>query len=198
MLFRSWGNIIKDFFGKGVFPHYTSFFLELPFRKLILSPKQLANRLHLKKDYHVLEIGPGPGYFSVEVAKRLSQGHLDLLDIQKEMLEKAKRKIVKLGLTNVTFTQGDATNLPYNDSTFDVVFLVAVLGEIPKPSLCISEIHRVLKPHGILSITEQPGDPDFLPMPRVKKLAEKHGFRVIEQYGKGKNYTLNFIKTTQL
>ena len=110
------------------------------------------------------------------------------------MLEKAKRKIIKAGLTNVTFTQGDATNLPYSDNTFDVVFLVAVLGEISNPFMCISEIHRVLKPYGLLSITEQPGDPDFSPMPVAKKLVKKtwiHSYRATWQ---GKNYTLNFIK----
>ena len=59
-------------------------------RKFILSPRKLADRLHLKEDSQVLEIGPGPGYFSVEVARRVPHGHLELFDIQQEMLEKAR------------------------------------------------------------------------------------------------------------
>ncbi len=66
MFFRKIIDVINNVFSKGVFPHSTSFLLKMPFRKLILSPKELANRLHLKKDYQVLEIAPGPGYFSIE------------------------------------------------------------------------------------------------------------------------------------
>ena len=62
-------------------------------QRLILSPKKLADRLHLKEDFNVLEIDPGSGYFSVEVARCIPQGHLELFDLQKEMLEKARHKI---------------------------------------------------------------------------------------------------------
>ena len=43
-----------------------------PLRKLILSPKKLAGRLDLRQDSRVLELGPGPGFFSPEVARRIS------------------------------------------------------------------------------------------------------------------------------
>ncbi|MCU4139097.1 MAG: Ubiquinone/menaquinone biosynthesis C-methylase UbiE/MenG [Thermodesulfobacteria bacterium] len=99
-------------------------------RRLILSPQKLADRLHLKENFNVLEIGPGPGYFSVEVAWRIPHGHLELFDIQQEMLEKARRKLEVAGLHNVGFTQGDAVDLPFDENEFDVVFLVAVLGEV--------------------------------------------------------------------
>jgi ubiquinone/menaquinone biosynthesis C-methylase UbiE len=55
-------------------------------RRLVLSPEKLADCLHPDEAARVLEIGPGPGYFSVEVARRLSQGRLDLFDLQREML----------------------------------------------------------------------------------------------------------------
>jgi ubiquinone/menaquinone biosynthesis C-methylase UbiE len=142
----------------------------------------------------VLEIGPGSGYFSVEVAQRIPQGHLELFDLQQEMLEKARRKIESAGLNNVGFTQGDATNLPYGKNEFDVVFLAAVLGEISNPEACLQGIYKILRPSGLLSITEQPGDPDFLPLSVVRSLAEKQGFEFIECYGSKKNYTANFRK----
>jgi len=85
-----------------------------------------------------------------------------LPDIQKEMLEKARCKIEKARLHNVGFTQGDAVDLPFGENEFDVVFLVAVLGEVSDPEACLQSIYKVLCPLGLLSITEQPGDPDFL------------------------------------
>ncbi|HEC87670.1 MAG TPA: methyltransferase domain-containing protein, partial [Thermoplasmatales archaeon] len=187
-------GILSRFFGKGIYPSQISFWLDFPLRRLILSPKKLADRLYLKEDFKVLEIGPGPGYFSVEVARRIPQGHLELFDLQKEMLEKARHKIESAGLHNVGFTQGDAIDLPFDENEFDVVFLVAVLGEVSNKERCLGAIYRILKPSGLLSITEQPGDPDFLPLPVVRSLAEKQGFEFVESYGKKKNYTVNFRK----
>ncbi len=182
------------FFGRGVCPYQLSFILDLALRRLILSPEELADRLHLREDSRVLEVGSGSGYFSVEVARRLPRGHLELLDIQPEMLRKAGRKIEAAGLDNVGFTQGDATSLPFDGGEFDVAFLVAVLGEVPDPSACLREIYRVLRPSGLLSVTEQPGDPDFLPLPVVRSLAEQQGFEFIESYGRGRNFTASFRK----
>jgi len=98
------------------------------------------------------------------------------------------------GLHNVGFTQGDTCSLPYGEGKFDVVFLVAVLGETPNPAACLQGIYRTLRPAGLLSITEQPGDPDFMPLPTVRTLAEQEGFEFVESYSRGKNYTANFSK----
>jgi len=191
-------GILRRFFGKGIYPSQISFWLDFPLRRLILSPKKLADRLHLKEDFKVLEIGPGSGYFSVEVARRIPQGHLELFDIQQEMLEKAHHKIESAGLHNIGFTQGDAVALPFDENEFDVVFLVAVLGEVSDKERCLGAIYRILKPSGLLSITEQPGDPDFLSLSVVRSLAEKQGFEFVESYGKKKNYTANFRKPEQM
>jgi hypothetical protein len=56
----------------------------------------------------------------------------------------------------------------------------------------LRELYRLLRPQGLLSITEQPGDPDFTPMPEVQILVEKEGFHLEKTYGRGKNYTINF------
>ena len=189
-----WMQIVKRFFGKGICPYQLSFVLDSTLRKFILSPSLLANRLRLKEDSQVLEIGPGSGYFSVEVARRIPQGSLQLFDLQRKMLEKARRKLRKAGFRNVRFTQGDACALPFYNETFDVVFLVAVLGEVPDAAACLRGIYNTLRPSGLLSVTEQPGDPDFLPLRVVRSLAEQQGFEFVESYGKKKNYTANFRK----
>ena len=98
---------------------------------------------------------------------------------------------------NVGFTQGDAIDLPFDENEFDVVFLVAVLGEVSDKERCLGAIYRILKPSGLLSITEQLGDPDFLPLSVVRSLAEKQGFEFVESYGKKKDYTANFRKPDQ-
>ncbi len=187
-------EILHRFFKKGVFPPQLSVALELPWRKFILSPRTLADRLHLKNDFRVLEIGPGPGYFSVEIARRVPQGHLELFDLQHKMLKKARRKINLANLNNVGFVVGNANDLPYGKDKFDAVVLVAVLGEVADKEACLRGIFNILRPSGLLSVTEQPGDPDFLPFHIVRSLAQKQGFDFVEQFGKKKNYTANFIK----
>jgi len=90
--------------------------------------------------------------------------------------------------------QANGTALPFRSGAWDCVFLVAVLGEVPDPRSCVREIHRLLRPGGLLSLTEQPGDPDFIALPDARKLVEGAGFRLEKVYGGGKNYTLNFRK----
>lgn len=64
-----------------------------PFREFLLSQKKMIKRLELKKDYAVLEIGPGPGYYSPAVAKAIPKGRLTLMDIQIEMLTRNKKSV---------------------------------------------------------------------------------------------------------
>lgn len=168
-----------------------------PLRRLILSPKKLIHRLDLTPDSTVLELGPGPGYFSLEIARFLTKGQLVLVDTQQEMLDMARERLEKNGVSNVGYRKGDACQLPAENGSFDLVFLVAVLGEVADRAACLKEIHRVLRPHGKLSLTEQFGDPDYIPMSENVALVQKAGFQLQEKYGVRFNYTLNFTVAEQ-
>jgi ubiquinone/menaquinone biosynthesis C-methylase UbiE len=190
-----WASSIKNALMRGVFPHELTFFLELPWRNVILSPQKLVARLALTATSHVLEVGVGSGFYSVEVARRVSNGHLELLDLQPEMLKKARQKLEAEGLSNVGYTLSDADKLPFKDDSFDMLFLVAVLGEVANQKAFLSEARRVLKPEGILSISEHLPDPDFSPFAKVKSLVEKEGFEFHKRYGVKWSYTVNFRKS---
>ncbi len=195
MTVNRWASAFKNAFGRGVFPHQMSFVLDLPLRNIVLSPRKLVPRLALTATSHVLEVGAGSGFYSVEVARRVSKGHLELLDLQPEMLKKARQKLEAKGSPHAGYTLADAGKLPFKEHSFDVIFLVTVLGEIADQKAFVSEAHRVLKPEGILSISEHHPDPDFSPFTEVKLLVEKEGFEVSERYGAKWNYTVNFKKS---
>jgi ubiquinone/menaquinone biosynthesis C-methylase UbiE len=192
MRWAEFKDILKRGAGRGTCPHQLAFLLEFGLRRFILSPDRLAERLELEEAARVLELGPGPGYFSSAVARRIPGGYLMLVDLQREMLQKARAKLARAGLGNVGFVQANAAALPVRSGAWDCVFLVAVLGEVSDPRSCLREIHRVLRPGGLLSLTEQPGDPDFIALPDARELVEGVGFRLEKVYGGGKNYTASF------
>ncbi|QIN84518.1 methyltransferase domain-containing protein [Rubrobacter tropicus] len=65
--------------------------------------------------------------------------------------------------------------MPFPDDGFDVVFLVDVVGEIPDKPAFFGECARVLKPGGVLAVTEQISDPDFHLPSSVRTLAAAAG-----------------------
>ncbi len=190
-----WQDVFKRLAGRGIYPHELAFLLDIPLRKLILSPHKIADHLHLTAGMRVLEIGPGPGYFSGAIARRIPAGQLTLLDIQLEMLRKNHRKLTRAGIHNAHWVQGTADALPFRPEAFDVVFLVTVLGEVPKPGQCLLAIHSALRSGGLLSITEMQGDPDALSRDKVCLMAQQCGFDYLEMFPRFKGFTLNFRKS---
>lgn len=184
-------SVWKNAFGRGVFPHQMAWFLDLPGRGVIMSAHMLAERLPVKPDARVLEIGPGSGYYSVAVAKRIPQGELTLLDIQQEMLEKSATKLRAAGMTHFVTKQSDGKTLPFADNSFDALFMVTVFGEIEAQASFLHEASRVLKPGGVLSITEHHPDSDFETAEQVIATLRQHGFVSLQKLGWRWAYTLN-------
>ena len=184
----------NSFSGKGVFPPKYAFTLLIPFRNIFLSPKELIRRLDLKDDHTVLEIGPGPGYFSVKTAQILKNGKLILLDIQQEMLDFAKKRLKKRKIENVEYILCNGVNFDLENESFDRVFMVTVIGEIENKGNYLREIHRILKNDGLLSISELAGDPDKLSIEELKSLVSANGFKESGFFGSKFNYTMNFKK----
>jgi ubiquinone/menaquinone biosynthesis C-methylase UbiE len=179
--------------GRGAdhFPHQLWFIMDNPLRRLLVHPRQLIDRLELSGSEDVLEVGPGPGLFSVELARRLTSGRLELLELQPEMLAMARRKLDRTGLRNVGFHVGDAGGrFPFPDSCFDVAFLAAVLGEVTDKPACLRSLARVLRPGGLLVVQEFFPDPDRMRVPEIRWLAEPASFRFIGAQGRPWNYTV--------
>ena len=170
--------------GKSPFPHQAAFLINNPVRRALTKPVRIIDKLGLTGSERVLELGPGPGFYSVEIARRLAGGRLELFDIQPEMLEKARHQLERANLTNVGFTTGQASDgFPFPENTFDVAFLSAVIGEVPDKPACIRALGRVLKPGGRLVFVEMFPDPDRLSVRQLRDLAEPEGFQFAEATG---------------
>lgn len=187
-------SVIERFAKKGVFPYQFAFTLLIPIRNIFLSPQKLIERLELKEGDNVLEVGAGPGYFSLKVAKFLKNGRLTLSDIQQEMLDIAKKRLAKRKVENVNYYLCNGIKFEIEGNKFDVVYMVTVLGEIENQKEYIGEFYRMLKPNGVLSISEQGGDPDKMSVEEIKELLKDFNFEFYKLYGTKNNFTINFKK----
>jgi ubiquinone/menaquinone biosynthesis C-methylase UbiE len=98
-------------------------------------------------------------------------------------------------LDNVETHVAGAYDLPIEDESVDRAFLITVLPEIPHHYRALDELKRVLKPGGLLSITEEFLDPDYAFPFETVQLVEEDGFSRERFYGNFWVYTLNFGKS---
>ena len=165
----------------------------------VQAPHPLITRSRLREalDPHpgerVLEVGPGTGYYALEVAEWIGpDGQLEIFDLQPEMLDHTLRRSGERGLANVTATQGDATRLPFDDAKFDAAYLVTVLGEVPDQDAALRELRRVLKPGGRLVVGEVALDPHVVFPGPLRRRAETAGLRFDRQVGSSVGYFARF------
>lgn len=172
MTVSTWKDVWRRFSGRGVYPHQLAAMLLFPLRRIVLSPEKLVQHLRLTPNSRVLEVGPGPGFFSIHVARAVPQGRLELVDIQLEMLQKARGRLRRAGVRNAGCAQANGVALPFRAGSFDVAFLVAVLGEVRDPNACLASVTDVLRPGGLLAVAELPGDPDALTVEQLQAVTQ--------------------------
>ena len=100
----------------------------------------------------VLEIAPGPGYFSVEMA-RLGRVHVSALDISRTFVEITSENATRAGV-DVSVRWGDASRMPFADTSFDLVICQAAFKNFSRPQAAVNEMFRVLRPGGVARIQD--------------------------------------------
>jgi ubiquinone/menaquinone biosynthesis C-methylase UbiE len=142
----------------------------------------------------VLEIGPGVGYYSLDLAAALAPGgRLDLLDIQEPMLQAVMQRAAERGVGGITPHLGDAQASPFPAATFDAILTVATLGEIPDHAQALREMHRVLKPTGHLIVGEGQPDPHMVTREALAVLADTAGFTIAQWEGNALGYVARLV-----
>lgn len=140
--------------------------------------------LDLSPGMHVLDAGCGPGRLTIPIAQAVGpQGTVLAVDIQPEMLRRARTKAARASVANVQFLHAGLGEAKLPRSLFDRAVLVTVIGEIPDRLAALREIYSVTKPGGFLLVNEVMGDPHYQSIRRVKDLAEEAGFRPGAIYG---------------
>ena len=168
-------------------PYGQRFWVEAPHP--LITRRRLRDVLEPEPGERILEIGPGTGYYTLDLAEWVrSEGSVEIFDLQQEMLDHTMRRVAERGLENVTATQGDAQRLPYEDDAFDACVLITVLGEIPQQETALREIARVLKPDGRLVVGELFGDPHYVAPGPLERRATSGGLRLESRNGPAIGY----------
>jgi ubiquinone/menaquinone biosynthesis C-methylase UbiE len=163
-------------------PYGQRFWVEAPHP--VITRDRLRSILRPEPGERILEIGPGVGYYTLDMAGWVGpEGRVEIFDLQQKFLDHTAARASEQGLTNVIPTQGDATALPYEDDLMDAVALTAVLGEIPDPVAALREIARVLKPDGRLIVGELFGDPHFTTIGSLASQSAEAGLSLEDRSG---------------
>ncbi len=135
---------------------------------------------------HVLEVAPGPGYLSIELAQ-LGKYQVTGLDISRTFVEIARTNARQAGV-QVDFRHGNAADMPFADETFDFIICTAAFKNFAQPVRAIAEMYRVLRPGGQALIVDLRRDAsraavdqmvDEMGLNRVNALLTKWAFKLM-------------------
>ncbi len=123
-------------------------------RDLLLPREKVLQEVEILPGYQVLDYGCGPGSYSLLAAQKVGDsGRVFALDIHPLAVKQVKKAALKKGLDNVETILSDcATGLA--DGSIDLILLFDILHGLNKPDEVLNELHRVLKPRGVLAFND--------------------------------------------
>lgn len=182
-------------FHKFPMPQWMANLIDNPFRRKIQPPGETAIQHGIKPGMRVLEVGPGNGTYTLAAAQQVvPKGELVTIDIEPKMIERVRNKIEAKNITNIDARVADVYDLPFENSSFDLIYMIAVINEIPDIPKALVEFHRVLKPSGSLVFSEIILDPDYPLAATLTRKVQSANFRLKEKIGNFFYYTLIFEK----
>ena len=124
--------------------------------------KHVMSTMNVQKGSKALDVCCGTADWTIALSEAVgSKGQVTGLDFSENMLEVGKQKTASL--ENIQLVHGDAMNLPFDDNSFDYVTIGFGLRNVPDYLSALKEMHRVLKPGGMVVCleTSQPTLPLF-------------------------------------
>jgi ubiquinone/menaquinone biosynthesis C-methylase UbiE len=113
----------------------------------------LADRAGVGPDTRVLDVGTGTGFIAAGLAPRA--GSVVGVDSSPAMLAVAAANVRALGLGNVTLVEGGLDALPLAADSVDAAVANMVLHHAPDPTAMLTEMARVVRPGGIVAVTDE-------------------------------------------
>ena len=142
-----------------------------PLRKILTDPYRILKTAGLCSGQRVVEIGPGPGFFTIPAAKIVGEkGIVYAIDIHPLAIRRIQKKIRKEGITNIEAILADASQTGLDDQSVDLAFLFGIVHHIDKDlETVLTELCRILRIGGVLSIQSSSSK-------RLVEMVERNGF----------------------
>lgn len=155
--------------------------LDFAFRKLLQNPGRIL-RPHIKEGMTVLDLGCGPGFFTLEMARLVgSSGKVIAADLQQGMLGKLKAKIQNTHLAErIEFHQCLADRIGLAEK-IDFILVFYMLHEVPDPGSFLREVRALLNPAGRVLLAEPKWHVSREEFLKAIIVMEQAGFTVLEQ-----------------
>lgn len=123
-------------------------------------------RMGLRPGDHILEVGVGTG---INASLYPRECTVTGVDFSSSMLEKARDRIARKGMTNVRLLEMDAAALKFADNSFDIVYASYVISVVPDPVQVAAEMRRVCRPGGRIIFLNHFRSPNFL-LSRIERM----------------------------
>ena len=127
---------------------------------------QAIQRMGLEPTDRILEVGVGTGINATLYPRECS---VTGIDFSASMLERARERIARKGMTNVRLLEMDAAALAFADDTFDIVYAPYLISVVPDPVRVAAEMRRVCRPGGRIIFLNHFRSPNFL-LSRIERL----------------------------
>ena len=146
-----------------------------PLQRIVRNPYRLLKAAGLKPGQKALEVGCGPGFFTIPAAKIIGgKGVVYALDNHPLAIKRVQGKVRKERIENVETILADAAETGLPDKSIDIAFLFGFVHHTAGMESIFSELHRVLRPEGTLSVEKTP----WLSEEKLVTAVERTGFTI--------------------
>lgn len=170
----------KDFRKNHVCPVAIARFLDNRVRRWLQDPRTILSP-YIKAGMTVLDIGCGPGFFTVDIARLVGEsGRVIAADLQEGMLHRIEKKIHKTDLERrITLHKCEEKGIGLSE-TVDFITALYMIHEIPDQEAFLKELRSLLKPDGQVFIMEPPFHVSKTAFEETIRKAREIGFQSVE------------------
>jgi ubiquinone/menaquinone biosynthesis C-methylase UbiE len=148
-------------------------------RRWLQNPQKILGP-YIDEGMTVLDVGCGPGFFSIEMAQMVgNSGRVIASDLQEGMLEKLRDKIKGTVFDRRIIVHKSEENKIGVSEEVDFVLLFYIVHEVPNEEALFNEIEKILKPNGQVLIVEPPFHVSKSAFEETIRKAQNSGFNII-------------------
>lgn len=163
-----------------------------PLLPIIRNPYKILKRAGLKSGQNVLEVGCGPGFFTIPAANIVGkEGKVYAVDTHPMAIERVKNKTRKAGINNVTAIQANASDTGLPDQSIDLAFMFGLPYIQGGLDSVLTELCRIFKAGGMLAFQKSRGSNE-----KLIGEVENKGLNYFEK--RGRIFLFKNVKTVRI